>query len=163
MRPSRHVRTTRSFSSSHPFLVSLPYPEALSHKSSLVPRTCDLWSFMSYYTPQNPKTCLPSSPESTELILTLFPFSLSLSSFLCWGFDLGTRAFPQQNRRNVGVTNIRFTSTTWPVYHAGEKCLFLGQKNNLVLEKGTAVFTCHWWQERVWYQSSMKHRIVPLA
>ena len=44
--PLRHVRTTRSLTHSHPFQVSLPTPPTLSHKSSFIPRTCNLWSVL---------------------------------------------------------------------------------------------------------------------
>ena len=55
--PLRRVRTTRSSTHSHPFQVSLPNPRTLSHKSSFIPRTCNLWNV------------LPSSrfPESYNL------------------------------------------------------------------------------------------------
>ena len=55
--PLRRIRTTRSSTHSHPFQVSLPNPRTLSHKSSLIPRTCNLWNV------------LPSSrfPESYKL------------------------------------------------------------------------------------------------
>ena len=55
--PLRRVRTTRSSTHSHPFQVSLPNPRILSHKSSFIPRTCNLWNV------------LPSSrfPESYNL------------------------------------------------------------------------------------------------
>ena len=36
------IRTTRSSTHSHPFQVSLPNPRTLSHKSSFIPRTCNL-------------------------------------------------------------------------------------------------------------------------
>ena len=40
--PLRRVRTTRSSTHSHPFQVSLPTPQNLFHKSSFIPRTCNL-------------------------------------------------------------------------------------------------------------------------
>ena len=40
--PLRRFRTTRGSTHSHPFQVSLPNPRALSHKSSFIPRTCNL-------------------------------------------------------------------------------------------------------------------------
>ena len=58
--PLRRGRTTRSSTHSHPFQVSLPNPRTLSHKSSFIPRTCNLWNV------------LPS---------TRFPESCSLPSF----------------------------------------------------------------------------------
>ena len=39
--PLRCVRTTRSSTHSRRFQVSLPNPRTLSHKSSLIPRTCN--------------------------------------------------------------------------------------------------------------------------
>ena len=56
----RRVRTTRSSTYSHPFQVKLPYPRTLSHKSSFIPRTSQLWN---------------SLPPTT------FPESYNLSSF----------------------------------------------------------------------------------
>ena len=44
--PLRRVRTTRSSTHSHPFQVSLPNPRTLSHKSSFIPRTCNLWNVL---------------------------------------------------------------------------------------------------------------------
>ena len=52
--PLRRVRTTRSSTHSHPFQVSLPNPRTLSHKSSFVPRTCNLWNVL-------PFSCFPES------------------------------------------------------------------------------------------------------
>ena len=52
--PLRRVRTTRSSSHSHPFQVSLPNPRTLSHKSSFIPRTCNLWNVL-------PSSCFPES------------------------------------------------------------------------------------------------------
>ena len=40
--PLRRARTTRSSSHSHPFQVSPPTSLTLSHKSSFIPRTCNL-------------------------------------------------------------------------------------------------------------------------
>ena len=50
----RRVRTTRSSTHSHPSQVSLPNPRTLSHKSSFIPRTCNLWNVL-------PSSCLPES------------------------------------------------------------------------------------------------------
>ena len=50
--PLRRVRTTRSSTHSHPFQVSLPNPRTLSHKSSFIPRTCNLWNVL-------PSSCFP--------------------------------------------------------------------------------------------------------
>ena len=82
--PLRRVRTTRSSTHSHPFQVSLPNPRTLSHKSSFIPRTCNLWNVL-------PSSCFPtchvSNLRSINFILSLYPLSCSLSSFfLCWGF-----------------------------------------------------------------------------
>ena len=52
--PLRRVRTTRSSTHSHPFQVSLPNPRTLSHKSSFIPITCNLWNVL-------PSSCLPES------------------------------------------------------------------------------------------------------
>ena len=52
--PLRHVRTTRSSTHSHPFQVSLPNPQTLSHISSFIPRTCNLWNILS-------SSCFPES------------------------------------------------------------------------------------------------------
>ena len=52
--PLRRVRTTGSSTHSHPFQVSLPNPRTLSHKSSLIPRTCNLWNVL-------PSSCFPES------------------------------------------------------------------------------------------------------
>ena len=52
--PLRRVRTTRSSTRSHPFQVALPNPRALSHKSSFIPKTCNLWSVL-------PSSCFPES------------------------------------------------------------------------------------------------------
>ena len=40
--PLRRVRTTRSSTHLHPFQVSLPTSRTLSHKSSFIPRICNL-------------------------------------------------------------------------------------------------------------------------
>ena len=52
--PLRRVRTTRSSTHSHPFQASLPTSRTLSHKSSFIPRTCNLWSVL-------PSSCFPES------------------------------------------------------------------------------------------------------
>ena len=52
--PLRRVRTTRSSTHSHPFQVSLPTSRTLSHKSSYIPRTCNLWNVL-------PSSCFPES------------------------------------------------------------------------------------------------------
>jgi len=58
--PVRRVRTTRSSTHSHPFQVTLLNPRTLSHKSSFIPRTSQLWN---------------------SLLPTTFPESYNLSSF----------------------------------------------------------------------------------
>ena len=52
--PLRRVRTIRSSTHSHPFQVSLPTSRTLSHKSSFIPRTCNLWNVL-------PSSCFPES------------------------------------------------------------------------------------------------------
>ena len=52
--PLMRFRTTRSSTHSHPFQVSLPNPRTLSHKSSFIPRTCNLWNVL-------PSSCFPES------------------------------------------------------------------------------------------------------
>ena len=52
--PVRRVRTTRSSNYSHPFQVTLPNPRTLSHKSSFIPRTSQLWNSL-------PPTTFPES------------------------------------------------------------------------------------------------------
>ena len=44
--PLRCVRTTRSSTHSQPFQVSLPTQQTLSHKSSFIPRTGNLWNVL---------------------------------------------------------------------------------------------------------------------
>ena len=79
--PLRRVRTTRSSTHSHPFSVSQPTPKTLSHKSSLIPRMCNLWKM------------LPSSsfPESCNLLFSNLksinlPLSLSFLSHQYYSF-----------------------------------------------------------------------------
>ena len=73
---------------SHPFQVSLPNPRTLSHKSSFIPRTCNLWNVSpSSYFPESYN--LPSFKTKMNKFdqISLSPVSLSLSSFLlCWDF-----------------------------------------------------------------------------
>ena len=85
--PLRRVRTTRSSTRSHPFQVSLHTSRTLSHKSSFIPRACNLWNVLPSLAFLNPTTCHLSNLRSINLILSLYPLSCSLSSFLiCWGF-----------------------------------------------------------------------------
>ena len=83
--PLRRVRTTRSSTHSHPFQVSLPTSRTLSHKSSFIPRTCNLWNVL-------PSSCFPKSynlPSFKSKINKLDLISLSswpfAFFFLCWG------------------------------------------------------------------------------
>ena len=52
--PVRRVWSTRSSTYSHPFQVRLPYPQTLSHKSSFIPGTSQLWNSL-------PPTTFPES------------------------------------------------------------------------------------------------------
>ena len=70
--PLRRVRTTRSSTHSHPFQVSLPTSRTLSHKSSFIPRTCNLWNVL--------PSCFPESynlPSFKSKIYKLDLISLS--------------------------------------------------------------------------------------
>ena len=82
----RRFRTTRSSTHSHPFQVSLPNPQTLSHKSTFISRTCNLWNVLpsssfpeSYYLPP-----FKSKINKLDLILSLSssPFTFF---FLSWG------------------------------------------------------------------------------
>ena len=80
--PLRRVRTTRSSINSHPFQVSLPTSRTLSHKSSFIPRTCNLWNVL-------PSSCFPESynlPSFKSKINK--PDLISLSSLLLAFFFL---------------------------------------------------------------------------
>ena len=71
--PLRRVRTTRSSTHSHPFQVSLPTSRTLAHKSSFIPRTCNLWNVL-------PSSCFPASydlPSFNYMINKLDLISLS--------------------------------------------------------------------------------------
>ena len=65
--PLRRVRTTRSSTHSHPFQVSLSNPRTLSHKSSFISRTCNLWDVL-------PSSCFPES-------YNLPPFKSKINTF----------------------------------------------------------------------------------
>ena len=52
--PLKHLRPTRSSTQSHPFQVTLSNPRTLPHKSSFIPRTCQLWNTL-------PSTSFPES------------------------------------------------------------------------------------------------------
>ena len=87
--PLRHVPLTRSSSQSHPFQVILSNPRTLSHKSSFIPRTCQLWNTLpftsfpeSYYLASN----LTSTGWISFPCLLNFPFSF----FLCRDFAIGS-------------------------------------------------------------------------
>ena len=89
----RRVRTTRSSTHSHPFQVSLPTSRALSHKSSFIPRTCNLWSLL-------PSSCFPASYSlpsfkskinKLDLISLLLAFRFLLSCFV--GVCIGHHGF----------------------------------------------------------------------
>ena len=69
--PVRGVRTTRSSTYFHPVQVTLPNPRTLSHKSSFIPRTTQLWSLL-------PPTTFPESFNLTSRNLMLCPFLLKL-------------------------------------------------------------------------------------
>ena len=79
--PLRRVKTTRSSIHSHPFQVSLPNPQILSHKSSFIPRTCNIWNIL-------PSSCFPESYKLPSFkskinkldLISLSPLSLLLSS-----------------------------------------------------------------------------------
>ena len=83
--PLRRVRTTRSSTHSHPFQVSLPNPRTLSHKSSFIPRTCNLWNVL-------PSSCfpesynLPSFKSKINKLDLISPLNISLSSFFLSSF-----------------------------------------------------------------------------
>ena len=72
--PLRRVKTTRYSTHSYPFQISLPNPLTPSHKSSFIPRTCNLWNVLpSSFFPESYN--LPSfKPKINELDL------ISLSS-----------------------------------------------------------------------------------
>ena len=63
-----------------------------SQKHAIYGTYCLLLAFL------GPTTCHISNRRSINLILSLYPLSCSLSSFLlCWGFVWATMAFPQHN------------------------------------------------------------------
>ena len=64
----RHVRSTRSSTHSHPFHVPLPNPLTLPHKSSVIPRTCNLWNVCLLLAFLNLTTCHLSHRKSINLI-----------------------------------------------------------------------------------------------
>ena len=68
--PLRRFRTTRSSTRSHPFQVSLPASRTLSHKSSFIPRACNLWNIL-------PSSCFPDSYN-----LPSFKFKINKLDFI---------------------------------------------------------------------------------
>ena len=73
--PLRRVRPTRSSTNSHPFQVSLPSSRTLSHKSSFIPRTCNLWNVL-------PPSCFPESYNLSSFKSKINKLDLiSLSSY----------------------------------------------------------------------------------
>ena len=76
--PVRRVRTTRSSTYAHPFQVTLPNPRTLSHKSSFIPRTSQLWNSLPPTTSLNPTICHLLNLTSTNMILSPFLLKLSL-------------------------------------------------------------------------------------
>ena len=82
--PLKRARTTRSSTHSHPFQVSLPNPQTLSHKSLFINRTCNSWNVL-------PSPCFPepyslpslkSKINKLDLISLLLAFCFLLSSFV---------------------------------------------------------------------------------
>ena len=87
--PLKHARPSRSSTQSHPFQVILPNPRTLSHKSSFIPKTCQLWNTLPSTTfPESYElSCFKSSINKLGLIsLSNFPFSF----FLCQGCLIGS-------------------------------------------------------------------------
>ena len=81
--PLRRVRTTRSSTHSHPFQVSLPTSQTLSHKSSFIPRTCNLRNVLHSCFPESYN--LPSFKSrinKLDLISLLLAVHFRLSSYL---------------------------------------------------------------------------------
>ena len=79
--PLRRVRTTIH---SHPFQFSLPTSRTLSHNSSFIPRTCNLWNVL-------PSSCFPESYNlpsfkskinELDLISLLLVFRFLLPSYV---------------------------------------------------------------------------------
>ena len=72
--PLRGFRTTRSSTHSHPFQVSLPTSLTLSHKSSFIPRTCNLWNVLPFS--RFPESCnLPSFKSKIDKLDLISLFS----------------------------------------------------------------------------------------
>ena len=68
--PLRHVRPTRSSTQSQPFQVLLSNPRTLSHKSSFIPSTFQLWNtlpFISLSEPYN-LSCFKANINKHDLI-----------------------------------------------------------------------------------------------
>ena len=106
--PLRRVRTTRSSTHSHPFQVSLPTSRTPSHKSSFIPRTCNLWNVL--------PSCFPESynlPSFKSKINKLDLISLSsqlLAFFLLpmLGFRIGHQSLsstePKKNTKCIATS-----------------------------------------------------------
>ena len=80
----RRVRTTRSSTHSHPVQVSLPNPQNLYHKSSFIPRTCNLWNVLpssSFRESYNLQSFKPNLRTYVPLILAFY-FLLLLGLFI---------------------------------------------------------------------------------
>ena len=67
--PVRRVRTTRRSTYSHLFQVTLPNPRTLSHKSSFIPRTSQLWNSL-------PPTTFPESYNLSFLKSNIYKLDL---------------------------------------------------------------------------------------
>ena len=70
--PVRHVRTTRISTYSQPFQVTLPNPRTLSHKSSFIPRTSQLWNSLPLLS-LNPTICHLLNLNINKLDLVSLP------------------------------------------------------------------------------------------
>ena len=68
--PLKHVRPTRSSTQSQPFQVILSNPRTLSHKSSFIPSTCQIWNTLpSTSFPQSYNlSCIKSNINKLDLI-----------------------------------------------------------------------------------------------
>ena len=83
--PLRRVRTIRSSTHSHPFQVSLPNPRTLSHKSSFIPRACNLWNILPSSSCPESYSLQPFKSKINKLdliALSLLAFHFAFSSFV---------------------------------------------------------------------------------
>ena len=82
--PLRRVRTTRSSTHSHPFQIALPNPRTLSHKSSFIPKTCNLWNLLpsSYFPKSYNLPPFRSKINKLDLISLFLAARSLLSSFV---------------------------------------------------------------------------------